>query len=483
MDFLTLLQGVQDFLNALGSFVLLPIFIFIFAIALGTPVGKAFRSAVVIGVAFVGINLVIGLMLGALSNVSQAMVANAGIQRDIVDVGWPSAAAIAFGSSVGLWVIPIALGVNVLLLATRLTKTLNIDVWNFWHFAFIGSLVVAVTGSLPMGLVAAALAAAVMLFFADWTAPAVQDFYTLPGVSIPHGTSAAYVPLAIPLNWLLDRIPGVKDLDADPDAIQRTLGPTFGDPMIMGLVIGLVLGIIGFFPTIQTDGFTPFLGSVLGLGVNLAAAMVLLPRMVRILMEGLIPISESAREFMQKRASGREVYIGLDSAILIGHPAVISSALILVPIAIVLSVILPGNRVLLFADLAVIPFVIAMFGPMTRGNIFRIVVIGTVALLIGFYVANAIAPLMTESAAAADFALPENAAMITSIADGFIWIPIAFVGLTQALSWIGLLIIAAILGVVWYLYRQNPERWEVAAGGPMMGETGGMPAGAEAAAD
>jgi hypothetical protein len=195
------------------------------------------------------------------------------------------------------------------------------------------------------------------------------------------------------LNWVLDRVPGVKKWDVDPDTVQRRFGPTFGDPMVLGLLIGIVLGILGFLPPMLAGGsFTVFLVSTLGLGINLAAVMFLLPRMVSILMEGLIPISESAREFMQARASGREVYIGLDSAILIGHPAVISSALILVPIAILLSVILPGNRVLLFADLAVIPFVLAILGPICRGNIVRIVIIGTVILTAGFYFGNAIAP-------------------------------------------------------------------------------------------
>lgn len=464
---LTFLEGLQGWFNALGSFVLLPVFIFIFAIILGTKTGRAFRSAVVIGVAFVGINLVIGLMLGALANVSQAIVTNTGIQRDIVDVGWPSAAAIAFGSSVGLWVIPIALLVNVVMLVLRLTKTLNVDVWNFWHFAFAGSLVVAATGNLTLGLVAAALYAALMLFFADWTAPAIQEFYNLPGISIPHGTSAGYVPLAIPLNWLMDRIPGIKDIEADPESIQKTLGPTFGDPMVLGLVIGLILGLIGFSAPFSAGETTlqGFVAQVLQLGVNLAASMVLLPRMVRILMEGLIPISEAAREFMQKRASDREVYIGLDSAILIGHPSVISSALLLVPIAILLSVILPGNRVLLFADLAVIPFVIAIFAPMTRGNIFRIVVIGTVALAIGFYVANALAPLMTEAAAAASFEIPANATLITSIADGFIWIPWAFMVLGGGLTWVGMAIILVLIAAAIFFYRRSPEVWEKMAGG------------------
>lgn len=462
------LEGLQGLVNTLGSTVLLPVFIFIFAVVLGTKPGRAFRSAVIIGIAFIGINLVIGLMWGALTDVSQAIVTNTGIQRDIVDMGWPSSAAIAFGSSVGLWVIPIGLLVNVVMLALRLTKTLNVDIWNFWHFAFAGSLIVALTGNLPLGLVGAALYAALMLFFADWTAPAVQEFYGLPGISIPHGTSAGYVPLAIPLNWLMDQIPGIKDIEADPESIQKTFGPTFGDPMILGLVIGLVLGVIGFIiPLMQgTTDFLTFFAQILQLAVNLAAVMVLLPRMVAILMEGLIPISEAAREFMQKRAADREVYIGLDSAILIGHPSVISSALLLVPIAILLSVILPGNRVLLFADLAIIPFVIAIFAPMTKGNVFRIVVIGTVALAIGFYIANAIAPAMTDAAVAANFAIPEDAALITAIGDGFIWIPWLFMVLGSSLGWGGLAIILVLIGVTIFFYQKNPKTWErLAAGG------------------
>jgi PTS system galactitol-specific IIC component len=171
------LTGLKSVVDTLGSTVLLPIIIFVFALILGAKPGRAFRAAVTIGIAFIGIGLVIGLMWTNLSNVGQAMVTNTGLKLDTMDVGWPSAAAIAFGSSVGLWVIPIALLVNIVFLVTRLTKTLNIDLWNYWHFAFIGSLVVVVTKSLWMGLLAAAIAAALALFLGDWTAKAVQSFY------------------------------------------------------------------------------------------------------------------------------------------------------------------------------------------------------------------------------------------------------------------------------------------------------------------
>jgi PTS system galactitol-specific IIC component len=417
---------------------------------------------VTIGIAFVGINLVIGLMWTSLSDVAQAMVERTGVTLNVVDVGWPSAAAIAFGSSVGTFVIAIAIIVNIVMLFARLTKTLNIDVWNYWHFAFVGSLVVVVTGSLWMGMLAAAIAAAFMLFLADWTAPGVQDYYEIPGLSIPHGTSAPFALLAIPLNWVLDHIPGLNRLEADPEKVQEKFG-VFGEPVILGLVIGFVLGLLGFWNSADIQGS---IIRVLTTAINLAAVMLLLPRMVQILMEGLIPISEAARDFMHKRFADREVYIGLDSAILIGHPAAISTALVLVPITVLLAVILPGNRVLPFADLAVIPFVVCMFAPITRGNIIRMIIIGTVVIALGFYVGTAMAPQFTQAAVDANFQMPENATQIISIADGFSWWPLLVMSLASMAGWIGLLVLLVVVGALLFFYLRNPHAWERIAGAP-----------------
>ena len=196
----------------------------------------------------------------------------------------------------------------------------------------------------------------------------------------------------------------------------------FGEPVILGLVIGLVLGALGYYNAEQAAV------QILQTGMNLAAVMLLLPRMVQILMEGLIPVSEAAREFMKKRASDREIYIGLDSAILIGHPAAISTSLVLVPIIILLSIILPGNRVLLFADLAIIPFVVAMFAPLMKGNIFRMIVAGILELGVGFYIATNMSPLFTSAAQNAGFAMPEGA---HADYQHWRWLPVAAVPVHQ----------------------------------------------------
>ena len=95
----------------------------------------------------------------------------------------------------------------------------------------------------------------------------------------------------------------------------------------------------------------------------------------------------------------------------------------------------------------------------------RTVIIGTIALGIGFYVGNALAPLMTEVAPTAGFELPEDAAMITSIADGFIWVPWLFSALAQLAGVVGLVIILALVVLGYFFYSRSPEAWERAAGG------------------
>jgi PTS system galactitol-specific IIC component len=456
----SILAALKAVVDTLGATVLLPIIIFVIALVLGARPGRAFRAGLTIGIAFIGINLVLGLMLTTLGDVAQAIVKNTGMQRDIVDVGWPSAAAIAFGSSVGLWVIPIGILVNIALLFAGLTRTLNVDVWNFWHFAFVGSLVVAATGSLGYGLMAAALMAALALALADWTAKGVQRFYEVPGVSVPHLASAQIVPIAIGLNWVMDRIPGINSIQIDTDTVQKRLG-VFGEPIVLGLIIGLVLGFAAYY---NAGDAGAVIAQALKVGINLAAVMLLLPRMVKILMEGLIPVSEAARDFVQKRAGDREINVGLDSAILIGHPAAIASSLVLVPIAILLSIILPGNRIILFADLAVIPFVVAMAAPIVNGNVFRMIIIGTVTLIVGFYVGMALSPLMTSTAQTAGFQMPANTTQITSVVDGFLYLPYLVIGVISALGLVGIGIVLLVVLALLFGFRAAPKAWERIAG-------------------
>jgi PTS system galactitol-specific IIC component len=402
------IQSVFDFLTGLGSPVMLPIIIFILGLILGQKVGRAFISGITVGVGFIGLGLVITLLFDALGPATAALVEATGIQLNALDVGWGVAAAIAFGTAVGSLVFIVALGVNLIMLVFNWTKTLNVDLWNYWHYAFTGSLVYLVSGgNLVLGLIAAAIHAVVALLIGDWTAKDVQGFFKIPGVSIPQGWAITSVPIIKGLNWIVEKIPGLRDIYWDFEGMQKRIG-IFGQPIIMGATLGLLFGLIAY-------GFDT---RVLTLAVQMAAVMLLIPRIIAIFMEGLTPLSEAARAFMQKRFEGREFYVGLDSAILIGHPVTIAAGILLIPITLFLAAILPGNNTLPAADLAATAFFIAMVPPLTNGNFFRSILYGTIIMVMVLYISSAFAPLLTQIAADIGFAIPEGAVQITGLSGG-----------------------------------------------------------------
>ncbi len=219
----------------------------------------------------------------------------------------------------------------------------------------------------------------------------------------------------------------------------------------MGLLIGIVIGILAKYSVTKT----------LQLGVSTAAVLVLMPRMVSLLMEGLTPISEGANELVQKHFPGRNLYIGMDSALAVGNETVLSASLLLVPITLLIAVILPGNHVLPFGDLATIPYMIAIMAAVFRGDIFRTLVGGIVDIILSLYIASWVAPLVTASAKAANFSLQGNTS-ISVLSDGGVWTTWVVVGLGKIMTWggIGLIGVVTLALMIWYnkFHKKNQAK-------------------------
>ncbi|WP_270180039.1 PTS galactitol transporter subunit IIC [Alkalihalobacillus sp. CinArs1] len=441
-------MAILEYIVGLGPSVMLPVIIFLFGLLVKASPSTAFRSGLIVGIGFVGINLVIGLLVNSLGPAAKDMVNNLGVDLNIIDVGWPATSAISFGSTVGALAIPIGLAVNMVMLFFGLTKTLNVDLWNLWHVAFTGALVSILTGSLAMGIVTAFVHTIIILVLADLTAKHVQDYYGYPNISFPHGTSTPYYLIALPMNKLFDAIPGVRNIKADPDTIQKRLG-VFGEPMVLGLILGAFIGVLAGWNVQE----------VLLLGVQMAAVMLLLPRVTAILMEGLMPISEAAGDLVKKRFPNRDLYIGMDSALAVGQPAVIASTLLLIPIVLGIAAFLPGNRVLPFADLVTIPFIICLMVPVFRGNVFRTVVTGGVAIGLGLLIATYISPIFTTAAMNAGFEFPQGTNQISSLVDGAVPTT-AIMVFASKLGYVGLLGIGLIFLVVAFYQKKKTAKLE-----------------------
>ncbi|WP_207942292.1 PTS system, galactitol-specific IIC component [Enterococcus sp. DIV2402] len=401
----TLMNIVQSVLN-MGASVMLPIIIFILGVVFKVKPTKALLSGITVGIGMIGINLVINLLTTSVGPAAQAMVERFGLNLTVIDGGWPAIAAGTWAQPISALMIPIILVVNLIMLALNWTKTLNIDIWNYWHMSAAAATVYIVTGNLILGVIAGIAYTVFVQILADKTAPAVQEYYGLEGIAFSTGSTAGYAVLGIPIGWVISRIPGIRDIDVNPETIQKRFG-IFGEPMVMGILIGGVLAALGGYD----------ISGILQMGMTMGAVMLLMPRMVKILMEGLIPIQEGAQKLLKDRYGDREIFLGMDAALATGSPSALATGLLMVPITLFLAVILPGNRVLPFGDLATIPFFVGMIVPSRKGNILHSVLTCTVVMVFALLMATDYAPVLTQMAEGV-VAFPEGAAQISNFDTG-----------------------------------------------------------------
>ena len=68
-----------------------------------------------------------------------------------------------------------------------------------------------------------------------------------------------------------------------------------------------------------------------------AATMLLTPKMMQVLMEGLIPFADAVKELLNKKFEGNNFHIGIDAALTIANPSCIAVGILMVPTTIVLA--------------------------------------------------------------------------------------------------------------------------------------------------
>ena len=235
------MEQVFGYIIALGASVMMPIIFTIIGMCIGMKFGKALKSGLFVGVGFVGLGVVTALLTTNFNSPLKAISDLYHLQLNVFDMGWPAAAAVAYNTSVGAFIIPVCLAVNILMLLTKTTRTVNIDLWNYWHFAFIGAVVYFATDSILWGFFAAVICYIITLILADYTADKFQGFYDkMEGLSIPQPFCAGFVPFALIINKVLDKIPGFEKLNIDAEGMKKKFG-LLGEPLFLGILVGCCL--------------------------------------------------------------------------------------------------------------------------------------------------------------------------------------------------------------------------------------------------
>lgn len=390
-----------------GPSVLMPIIFFLIAVPLGIKIGKAFKAALLIGIGFTGLTMSINLLLDQLGPATKAMVERLGVHLTDVDTGWAVASTIGWGSSIMPIGVLMFLLINIIFFVFKISKTIDIDIFNYWIFLLVGSLIYAATDNFWLSLILMGLLFATLLVVADKMAPKIQKVYQVEGLSFPHVTNIAWMPFGMFTNFVLDRIPKLNKLEISPKKINERFG-VLGEPMTIGFILGVLIGLLA--------GYN--ISKLVLLAVDVSATMVLIPKMVDILMEGLLIVREGIEAKLKKKYPDREILIGMDIALLSGDPAILATGLLLIPITLLLAVVLPGNKVLPFVDLPSLFLLLPLVGACCRKDIFRMLISGTLMAVFMLYFATDLAPVYTTAARMSNVSIPGGFDKIISLNNG-----------------------------------------------------------------
>lgn len=382
------MESIIHYILDLGAAVFLPIIMIAIGLGVKMKPKKAIICGLTLGIAFVAINVVLGFMFTTISPAATAFVKNTGIALKTVDVGWSPVASISWAWPYALLVFPIQIGLNILMLAFGWTNCLNVDMWNVWGKIFTATLVVSLTGSVPVALLIAAVQVVFELKCADIMEKTISSLAKIPNVTCAHVMNLECVILA-PINRMLDFIPGINNINIDADKLKEKIG-IFGENSVMGFLVGVFIAALGKCSV----------KVILQTGVGIAAALVLFPIVANFFIEALGPIAESAGSFMRNKYKGRNFYIGVDWSVLGGRTELWVVSILIVPVELVLAIILAKfgiNSVLPLATIinigATIPALLV-----TRGNIVRMFIMQVITTPIYLVVSSLFAPIITKLA-------------------------------------------------------------------------------------
>lgn len=381
----TLLNIVQT-ITSMGASAILPLIITILGLVFRVKIGVAVKAGLTVGVGFVGLTLVVGLLESSLKPAVE-YYSKLGSGYTIMDIGWAAVGGASWMVPFAALAVPVGLIINLILVRLKLTKTLNVDIWNYMHFLVPGALVYFTFNNFWLGFAVTVILSVAALFVGDLIAPLWQEYYGLEGTTCTTIIHTGWTLLfAWLVNKLIDLIPGLNKLDISLEKAQKRIG-VLGEPVVIGTLVGVLLGLLT-----RQD-----ITDIVPMGIGVAGVMILMPKVVGVLMDGLAPIGKAAKDFMTKQmGEDAELNVGMDVALGLGDPTTITTTVIAIPLVIVCALVLPNIQFFPVGLLTSICYMTVMTVMSSKGNLFRSLLTTVLFCVAVMYLGAYVAPGATE---------------------------------------------------------------------------------------
>lgn len=341
----------------------------------------------------------------------QQIVESTGLNLPALDIGWQAVASVAYSTEIGMAFIGVGLLFQIILWLVKVTDIfMPSDLWNNYSIIVWGSMLYQLSQNLVMAFVLMLFINLVTLLIAEVMQKRWSTYYHYPNCAMtaPHHMGDA--PMYLVLNILLGKI-GLDKVRVDPEAIKKKIG-FLGEPMYIGLIVGIILGVVGNITRLNTMAAW---GQVANVTVTCAAVMAIFPKIVSLFASGFTALTDYSRKKLKKSKYGqnREFIIAVNDALGYGEAATLTTGLLVIPFAVLMAFILPGNVVVPVMVLPSLPYMVEVPVSLSNGNILKSWIMACIVFCAKLAMASYWAATFTEVAAGSSFE-----AAITALVSG-----------------------------------------------------------------
>jgi PTS system galactitol-specific IIC component len=451
--FYNMLKGIFD---TFGSYITVPLIMFVICLVFKAPVKKAFSSAVLIGVGLKGMAFITSAFGSVLSPLVQQIVAASKLHLPALDIGWQAVASVAYSTDIGMMFIGVGLVFQIVLWLIKWTDIfMPSDLWNNYSIIVWGSMLYQLKHNMLMAFVMMLFINMVVLLIAEVIQKRWSTYYHYPSCAMtaPHHNGDA--PMYLVLNILFSKL-GFDKIKANPVTIRKKIG-FIGEPMYIGLIVGVILGIVGNFYTLKTMAAW---GQITNVAVTCAAVMAIFPKIAGLFASGFTVLTDYSRKTLKnsKYGKGREFIIAVNDALGYGEAATLTTGLLVIPFAVLLAFLLPGNVVIPVMVLPSLPYMVEIPVALSNGNIVKSWLMACIVFCAKMMMASYWAATFTHVAAGAGFDAATTALAGGTFIIGFIMSNCTAGLITMAFMTMNPIIILGVVAVylvLYFLFKKN----------------------------
>lgn len=453
---MSIFDFLKSFFDTFGNYITVPIIIFVICLFFKAPVKKAFASAVLIGVGLKGMAFITSAFGSVLSELVKQIVDYTGLSLPALDIGWQAVASVAYSTNIGMMFIGVGLIFQIILWLIKWTDIfMPSDLWNNYSIIVWGSMLFQLRNNLILAFALMLFINLVTLLISEVVQKRWSVYYKYPGCAMtaPHHMGDA--PMYLGLNIIFSKL-GMDKIKVNPDTIRKRIG-FLGEPMYIGIIVGLILGVVGNFSNLGT---MKAWGQIANVTVTCSAVMAIFPKIAGIFASGFTALTDYSRKTLKKSKYGknREFIISVNDALGYGEAATLTTGLLVIPFAVLIAFLLPGNVVIPVMVLPSLPYMVEVPVCLSNGNIMKSWVMACIVFIAKILMASYWAGTFTQVAANAGFESAITALAGGTLIIGFIMsnctaglITMAFLTMNPII--IGVVVVAYL--VLYVLFKKN----------------------------